>query len=91
MNEPPVWRVIVKRRPQRALRRLPKNVSKRIVKAIDDLAKEPRPHGSTKLSGYENLYRIRIGDWRISYAVEDEELIVLIIEIKPRGDAYRAL
>lgn len=55
------------------------------------MAKEPRPHGFTKLSGYENLYRIRVGDWRISYAIEDDALIVLVIEIKPRGDAYRNL
>ncbi|MCH8290889.1 type II toxin-antitoxin system RelE/ParE family toxin [Candidatus Poribacteria bacterium] len=41
--------------------------------------------------GYENLYRIRVGEWRISYAIEDDKLIILILEIAPRGSAYRNL
>ena len=91
MDEVPAWRIVVRRQAKRVLRRLPRDVLERITNAIDELAEEPRPHGSIKLSGYENLYRIRVGNWRISYAIEEEELIILIIEIKPRGDAYRTL
>jgi mRNA-degrading endonuclease RelE of RelBE toxin-antitoxin system len=37
--------------------------------------------------GYDNLYRIRVGDWRISCAIEDDDLVILVIEIAPRGNA----
>ena len=55
------------------------------------LAKNPRPAGCKKLSGFDNLYRVRVGDWRISYAIEDERLVILVLEIALRGDAYRNL
>ena len=51
----------------------------------------PPPHGSPKQAGHDNLYRLRVGDWRISYAVDDERLVVLITEIASRGAAYRDL
>jgi len=63
----------------------------RILAAIRDLAHAPRPPGCKKLSGYDNLYRVRVGDWRISYAVEDDRLIILILEVDPCGGAYRGL
>jgi mRNA interferase RelE/StbE len=44
-----------------------------------------------KLAGHENLYRVRAGDWRISYAAEAERLVLLVLEIAPRGGAYRNL
>jgi mRNA interferase RelE/StbE len=71
------------------MRRLPANLVQRIDKAIRTLALNPRPRGCRKLVGYENLYRIRVGDWRISYAVEDDQLVVLVIEVASRGDAYQ--
>jgi mRNA interferase RelE/StbE len=63
----------------------------RIRQAIRELASEPRPIGYKKLTGYENLYRIRVGDWRIIYALEEKQLIVLVLEISPRSSAYRNL
>ena len=71
------------------LRKLPKNLLKQIQAKIDNLAKEPRPDGCKKLAGHENLYRVRVGDWRILYSIEDEKLIILILVIAPRGSAYR--
>lgn len=85
------WRVQTERQVERALRRLPKPLLARIRAAIASLADEPRPHGYRKLVGFENLYRIRVGDWRIVYAIEDELMIILIVEVSPRGDAYRGL
>ncbi len=83
------WKIIVERQPQRLFRRLPQPLLQRIREQIWDLATEPRPEGCKKLAGYDNLYRIRVGDWRISYAVEDDQLVVLVIEVAPRGRAYR--
>ena len=87
----PRWQVIFLREPEKVFRKLPKDLLKRIRKVIDDLAINPIPAGSKKLVGYDNLYRMRVGDWRISYAVEQDRLIVFILEISPRGGAYRKL
>jgi mRNA interferase RelE/StbE len=85
------WQVLIHRRVEKVLRRLPRDLLERIRKAIRALANDPRPRGYKKLAGHENLYRIRVGDWRISYAIEEDRLIVLVLEISPRGDAYRSL
>ena len=83
------WKVEIHREAERVLQRLPRNLMERIDRKIQSLASDPRPPGGKKLAGYDNLYRLRVGDWRISYAVEDEQLIVLIIEVASRGGAYR--
>ena len=54
---------------------------------ITSLADEPRPADCKKLKGDDHLYRLRAGDWRILYAVEDAVLIVLVIEMAPRDKA----
>ena len=84
------WQVLIDRQPEKVFRRLPKPLLlQRIREAISDLAEDPWPPGCKKLTGYDNLYRIRVGSWRISYAVEDDRLIVLVLEVAPRGGAYR--
>jgi mRNA interferase RelE/StbE len=85
------WQVVIHRKAERILRRLEGDTLERIRQAIRKLASDPRPTGVKKLAGYENLFRIRMGDWRIIYAIEDERLIILILEISPRGGAYRDL
>jgi mRNA interferase RelE/StbE len=83
------WTILLSRDAEKVLRRLPTNLVQRLDRAISALARDPWPRGCKKLAGHENLYRIRVGDWRISYAVENEKLIVLVLEVAPRGDAYR--
>jgi mRNA interferase RelE/StbE len=90
-GDQPQLLVILLREPEKVLRKLSKDLLKRIRKVIDRLATDPTPEGSKKLVGYDNLYRMRVGDWRISYAVEQDRLIVLTVEITPRGGAYRTL
>jgi mRNA interferase RelE/StbE len=70
---------------------LPRDLLARIRTAIRGLAVNPRPIGYKKLEGYADLYRIRVGDWRIVYTIEDDQLIVLVVEISPRGAVYRDL
>jgi mRNA interferase RelE/StbE len=91
MSDAATFEVIITKQPQKILRKLPKDILRRIDRALQSLAADPRPVGCKKLVGYDNLYRIREGDWRISYAVEDEQLIVLVLEIAPRSGAYRNL
>ena len=66
------WRVLIQRRPESVLRRLPKDLLQRIRVAIRALAEDPSPPGCVRLSGHEGLWRIRVGDWRITYAIDDD-------------------
>ena len=91
MNEPPRWRVQTTRQVERRLRKLPRDILKRIEAALDGLAHNPRPSGCVKMAGFENLYRVRVGDWRIVYTIDDDRLLILIIEVEARGGAYRNL
>lgn len=73
------------------LRELDRTAQRRIAGAIRGLSTEPRPPGATKLTGYAHAYRIRVGDVRVIYDVADELLVVEIIRIRNRKDAYRQL
>ena len=83
------WKIIIHRKAEKTLKRLRGEMLERLRRSIGALAEEPRPNGYRKMTGYENLYRIRVGDWRIIYAIEDDQLIVLILEIAPRSGIYR--
>lgn len=61
----------------------------RIVDPIRKLADDPRPPGVEKLSGMKDRYRIRQGDFRILYEIEDDVLIVVVVKIGDRKDVYR--
>ena len=61
----------------------------RLTDAIARLAAEPRPVGSLKLVGEVDQWRIRVGDWRILYSIDDGVLVVLVVTVSPRGGAYR--
>ncbi|MGK7913295.1 MAG: type II toxin-antitoxin system RelE/ParE family toxin [Synechococcus sp.] len=82
------YRVIVKQSVAKDLRRIPKKDVERILKRIKKLAEDPRPPGAEKLSGQEK-YRIRQGGYRIVYAIEDEELVVIIVKVGHRSGVYR--
>ncbi|MBI4617220.1 MAG: type II toxin-antitoxin system RelE/ParE family toxin [Planctomycetes bacterium] len=73
----------------RALRALPRDVQRRLRPRIDALTEDPRPAGARKLSGAETLYRVRAGEYRVVYAVEDDRLLVLVVRIGHRRDVYR--
>lgn len=70
---------------------LPKSVQKKLAPKINALAANPRPHGAVRLSGSEDLYRIRSGDYRVVYEIRDAVLIVLIVKIGHRREIYRGL
>ena len=66
-----------------------KDDRQRIVTRIQSLARGPRPFGSEKLSGKGDLYRLRVGRYRIIYSVGDAELVVLIVRVGHRKNVYR--
>lgn len=74
---------------QRQFNRLDAPTRTRIGAAIDGLAENPRPPGVKKLSGSKNLWRIRVGDYRVVYQIHDRELVVVIVNIGHRSDVYR--
>ena len=81
-------RVTIAPAAARAVRSLDRPVQVRIVRAAEALAQDPRPPGSKKLVG-EDRWRIRVGDWRIVYHVEDTRLVVLVVRVGHCGDVYR--
>ena len=85
------YRIEVKPQAEKALARIPNPHRRRIAKAIDGLARRPRPVGCTKLAGTEDAYRIRVGDYRIVYEIVDKVLTVYIIRVAHRKDVYRDL
>jgi mRNA interferase RelE/StbE len=64
-------------------------VQKRLCQRIDALADNPRPAGVVKLSGSDDIYRVRIGDYRIIYEIQDIGLIVLVLKIGHRRAVYK--
>lgn len=76
-------------RTRKTLERLPDDLHGRILRKLESLQQDPRPFGVEKLTGPEDLYRVRVGDWRIVYAIRDRELIVIVIRIGHRREVYR--
>ncbi len=62
-----------------------------IEDAIEDLGDEPRPHGSTTLKGYSGIWRVRVGNYRVCYRIEDRQLLILVITISTRDNVYEVL
>jgi mRNA interferase RelE/StbE len=72
----------------REFRKLATELQKRIGRRIDKLATDPRPDGVKKLS--DGSYRIRIGDYRVLYQIQDTQLLIVVIRVRNRKDAYGA-
>jgi mRNA interferase RelE/StbE len=71
------------------LETLSAEVQDRVVAAINALEENPRPQGSKKLKGSKDKYRIRVGRYGVIYEIHEKEIIVLIVRISHRKDAYR--
>lgn len=85
----PDYTISFARSARREIERLDNNMVNRVFSKIELLAKNPRPHGCQKLRGKRNLWRIRVGSYRVIYAVYDSELLVDIIAVRHRSKAYR--
>ena len=83
------FRIEIKRSAVKELRKISSADLKRIVAKIGSLAEDPRPADSIKLSADEK-YRLRCGDYRILYLIEDQVLIVYVIKVGHRKDVYRS-
>ena len=73
---------------EKQLKKIPGPDQKRLVRMMLRLADEPFPRGTRKLSGYDDVYRVRVGRYRILYSVSDAMLIVLVLKIGHRKGIY---
>ncbi len=71
------------------LQSIPKKYIPKIINEVESLSSNPFPPGNKKLSGSEKTYRLRVGIYRITYEVDKAQLIVQIIQVKHRKDAYK--
>jgi mRNA interferase RelE/StbE len=82
------YTVFIEPYAQKQIQKLDKKFIPVIKLAISSLADNPRPYGYKKLKG-ENAYRIRVGDYRVIYEIEDSRIIVIIVSVGHRKDIYR--
>ncbi|QSE93132.1 type II toxin-antitoxin system RelE/ParE family toxin [Rhodococcus pseudokoreensis] len=83
------YSVQVPRKVVKTIASLQRTEQRRIQGAIELLAENPRPPSCTAMVGYSNTYRVRVGTYRIIYEVRDRELIVIVIHVGHRRNAYR--
>jgi mRNA interferase RelE/StbE len=82
-------RVVIKPSAAKAIRNLDRDTQRRVIRLLDALAADPRPGGVVKLAGHANLWRVRIGDYRVVYEIHDDRLVVLVVRVAHRKDVYR--
>ncbi len=85
------YRIEVTRDALRALAKLDKPVRRRVQVAIDGLGENPRPSGVIALQGLRGAYRLRVGNYRVIYTVDDNRLLVLVVDLGHRREIYRDL
>ncbi|MEW5986666.1 MAG: type II toxin-antitoxin system RelE/ParE family toxin [Chloroflexota bacterium] len=83
------YTVTFTRSARKELEALPASVVRKIFPRIEALSREPRPRGSRKLQGEENVWRIRVGDYRVIFTIDDADHIVDVVAVRHRREAYR--
>ena len=84
-----VYRIEFAPSAARAFKKFDAPIQNRLTPKIDTLATDPRPHGAEKLAGRENRYRIRVGDYRIIYVIDEGGRVIVIAVIGHRREVYR--
>lgn len=84
-----IHEVQISRTAERQLARLERATQQRVAAAMRGLAEDPRPRGCRKLQGYEDVYRIRVGRYRLLYSVSDNTVVVVILKVGHRRNVYR--
>lgn len=83
------YRIEWRRSAKSEFRKLPQQIRSRVLSAVAELIDNPFPTGARKLVGNNDLWRLRIGNYRVIYRVESEVLIIEIVRVRHRKDAYR--
>jgi len=85
----PQYEVTFARSARKELQSLPTDIASRILDKIDLLSSDPCPTGSRKLSGPGSLWRLRVGDYRVIYEIDDKNHIIDVSVVRHRREAYR--
>lgn len=83
------YNIAIKRSAEKELKAVPSGDLKRVIERIQGLAQQPRPSGCEKLSGESERYRVRQGDYRIVYGIDDAARLVEVVKIGHRREVYR--
>jgi mRNA interferase RelE/StbE len=83
-----LYRIELSHTSHHQIRRLAEQTQERVNQAIAHLAENPRPQGSKKLTAGEG-YRLRVGDYRILYQIDDTAKLIIVYRVVSRGDVYR--
>ncbi|TAN43519.1 MAG: type II toxin-antitoxin system RelE/ParE family toxin [Nitrospirae bacterium] len=81
----------IERHAEKDLNKLEKSLFIQIVQKIKELASNPHPQGSKKITGSQNDWRLCVGDYRILYEIDNKEKMIIIMRVKHRREAYRDL
>ena len=84
-----MYKITFSKQADKALRRMPRNIAINIGKKIKELANNPNAMRNVKKLTDHPGYRLRVGDWRVIYTVNENELLIHIINVKTRGEAYK--
>ncbi|MBF0292622.1 MAG: type II toxin-antitoxin system RelE/ParE family toxin [Nitrospinae bacterium] len=84
-----MYEILLERNAEKDLKRLEPDTFKRVIKGIKALSANPKPAGCRKITGSKNDWRIRIGDYRVIYEIDDKASAVKIMIVKHRREAYR--
>ena len=83
-----MYSIVITSSAEKDLRRLDRSIKNRVTVAILALADDPRPPGCIKVKSEEGVWRIRVGEYRVAYTVDDQAKVVTVVRVGPRGDFY---
>lgn len=84
-----MYKIIFSKNADKALRRMPNNIAVIISQKIKEIASSPYKMRNVKKLTNHPGYRLRVGDWRVIYTVNDNELLIMVINVKTRGEVYK--
>lgn len=83
------YRIRISRTAERQIRKLPLDGRARVARAVQGLAVDPFPTGCRKLTGYDDVFRVRAGPYRVLYSVNGGTLVVIVLKVGRRRNVYR--
>ena len=84
-----MYKITFSKEADKVLRRMPRNTALNIAKKIRQLAQNPAAMANVKKLSSHPGYRLRVGDWRVIYTLNDRELVIHVISVKTRGEVYK--
>jgi mRNA interferase RelE/StbE len=85
-----VYKIVIKKEAAKSLNKMPHNTANLIRQKLETIAANPYAEhpNSKKLQGRDG-YRLRVGDWRVIYEIQNDKLVILVLRVAPRGEVYR--